>query len=191
MKKIFYLLFLLSTLLEAKATYSDAKDIFNKGNHQEAYELFEQLFYQNVSSEKINFHLGRSAFETKRYDEAVAAFERVLINNNNHHLARLELAKTYFVLALYEQSEYEFGKVLKSKQVPKQVKKTVRMYLDRIDVLKQKHTWNGFYSFGVEDDNNINNGNDLLAIIGPKVQDLALTTQFNFSDTYKKRGQYT
>ena len=191
MKKIFLILVLLFEFLQgARLTYKSALNLYNKGEYQKSYQAFEKLFYKKLNSPKINYYLARSAYELKLFDEAIAAYERVLILKKNHHKARLELAKTYFVLKLYEQALNEFEIVLHSKKVPNSVKKTLLLYITKIEELKQKHQFSGFFSLGFESDNNINNGNALLATVGPNVKDISMVNHLHFNHIYNKRGAY-
>ncbi|MCV6607714.1 MAG: tetratricopeptide repeat protein [Campylobacterales bacterium] len=154
MKKLILVLGLVVSVYSA--TYQDGVNLFKSKDYQRAYELFNSILFDNFSSVKVNYYLGRSAFEIGEYNQAIASYERVLTLDPNHHLSRLELARTYFVLKLYQQSQIEFETVKEGK-IPTQVVKTVDSFLESIKEKKKKSRWSGNIILGVKNDSNVFN----------------------------------
>lgn len=141
-----------------KSSFDEAIALFNKGEFEKAYKLFNNLYSIKSDDTQVNFYLGRCALELKMYDDAVAAFERVLIVEPNHDRGRLELARAYFEQKEFGSAEAEFDEVLTSNNLPKEVKENILKYKEAINKTKQKHYISGFGSFGIGYDSNINNG---------------------------------
>ncbi len=116
-----------------KLEYKKALNFYKNKKYEKAYLAFLDLFLNNMDNILINYYLGRSAYETKRYEFAIAAYDRILIKENNSRV-RLELAQTYKKMELYPQALKEFEVVLKSK-IPLNVRKKV---IDSINFLKDK-----------------------------------------------------
>lgn len=131
---------------------------FQNGDFEDAYVLLKQLSNDKPDDSEINFYLGRSALETKRYEEALAAFERVLIVEPSHLRSRLEIARIYFEEKRYVEAQDDFLALKQDDAVPLDVKKTISFYLDAIEKTKQKHFLSGFVSLGFGYDSNVNNG---------------------------------
>jgi len=82
-----FLILIISTNIyasESKLYFKDkiemGKSYFKTANYEKSYEIFKNLFSDNPENQLINFYLGRSAFELKKYEEAVFTFQRLLIN---------------------------------------------------------------------------------------------------------------
>lgn len=141
-----------------KSSFDNAVAVFNKGDYETAYKLFNNLYDIKSDDAQVNFYLGRCALELKLYDEAVEAFERVLIVEPNHDRGRLELARAYFEQKEFGAAETEFDEVLANNKLPKEVKENIQKYKEAINKTKQKHFISGFGSIGIGYDSNINNG---------------------------------
>lgn len=168
-----------------KQAYGEAMAVYNAKQYEKAYGAFKDLFFEDMSDPKVNFYLGRSAYESGKYNDAVAAYERVLISNPDHMKARVELARTYFVMRLYEQSEIEFTTIL-LQPIPEGVRKTISDYMKKIEDAKEKHMLNGMFTLIAQDDSNINNGNTITNKPGrTPVSDRSLAAYLAMIHTYK------
>jgi len=136
--------------------YEVGYSFYKNKNYEVAYEIFNALFKNNLEDKQINFYLGRSAFELKKYDEAYSAYERILIKYPNENRAKLELARIDFIQGRYKNSKKLFLE-LKQGNLPKKVQKNIDMYLTKIEQKTQKSFINGIYMFGIGYDSNINN----------------------------------
>jgi len=144
------------TIEKNSNSYEVAYSFYKNKNYEVSYEIFNALFMHNLEDKKINFYLGRSAFELKRYDEAYSAFERILIKYPNENRAKLEIARIDFIQGKYKSSKKRFLE-LKKQNLPKNVQKNIDMYLAKIAQKTQKSFINGIYMVGVGYDTNINN----------------------------------
>ena len=83
MKKLLVSIFILTltcSLLvgdELDKQYETALNEYKSGDFKASYEILSKLYMDNLSDADLNFHLGRSAYETGHYEMALAAFERV------------------------------------------------------------------------------------------------------------------
>ena len=114
------------------------------------------MFINYLDHEKINFYLGRSAFELKKYNEAYAAYQRVLIKNDKNQRVRLEIGRILYILKSYDNALKEFELVLKS-PIPAQVRKNVQALMDAIKNKQKKYFFSGAYQIGIGFDDNVNN----------------------------------
>jgi hypothetical protein len=137
-------------------SYEVAYSFYKNKNYEVAYEIFNALFKNNLENKEINFYLGRSAFELKKYDEAYSAFERILIKYPNENRAKLELARIDYIQGRYKSSKKAFLE-LKQQNLPKNVQNNIDIYLSKIAKKTQKSFINGIYMVGVGYDSNINN----------------------------------
>jgi len=136
--------------------YRQAVRFFKEKNYEKSYELFNELFINYLEDDKINFYLGRSAFELKKYNEAYAAYQRVQIRDENNHRVRLEIARILYILKSYDNALKEFEIVLKN-PIPAQVRKNVQALINSIKDQQKKYLFSGAYQLGLGWDNNINN----------------------------------
>lgn len=161
-----------------------ATEAFEKSDFETSYKLFSELFDLKPDDARINFYLGRSSLETKRYDEALSAFERVLIVEPAHIRSRLEMARVYFELKEFDAAEAEFDKALEA-DLPKNVREQILSYKKAIASAKQTHFVNGYLMAGIGWDSNINNsmGTKEFTIASP-FGDLVLSGDKEKSDYY-------
>lgn len=141
-----------------QSEYADALNQYKVKQYQKAYESFNVLFQKNLEDANVNFYLGRSAFELKKYSEAVLAFERVLFSKPDSSRAKLELARAYFMSRNFQEAKKFFLEVKADTKVPKNVIVSIDKYLQMIDDNTQKHFINGALVIGVNYDNNVANG---------------------------------
>jgi len=139
---IYLLLILMFSTLNANSNYTKeynkAISSYNKKDFQTAYDLLSKLYISNLSNAKLNFYLGRSAYETGHYEVALAAFERVENLDPGNLRNRLEMARTYFMLKMYEDAENTFKEVLENRNIPDNVRRNIELYLAKVKKVQQK-----------------------------------------------------
>ncbi len=131
------------TLIKSKK-YTQAEIILSK---------LAQAYSQN---EKINFYLGLSKFNLKKYEEAFVYYDRVLIKNPKNVRARLEMARVYVKLKNYKKAKEELEKALLL-PMPQIVRKNVNRYLKLVNDKERRYRLNGAFIVGIGYDDNINN----------------------------------
>ena len=123
---------------DAKQIYTKAMVAYKAKDFQTSYRLFSKLYLTKLSDVKLNFKLGKSAYETGHYEVALAAFERVEMLSPTNLRNKLEKARTYFMLKMYEDSELLFKEVLANPMIPKNVQRNVELYLAKVKKVQQK-----------------------------------------------------
>lgn len=131
------------------------KDYFKTGDFEKSYETFKDLFLKNPGNETINFYLGRSAFEIRKYEESVFAYQRMLISHPDLSRVKLEMARAYMALGSNQEARRLFTEVL-SQNPPEDVKKNIYLLLKVIDSREKKHRLSGSVEFGYGYDDNAN-----------------------------------
>jgi hypothetical protein len=164
MRKILGIALLSCAFLYADTTemenLSKAQKFYEQKDFNNSYLLLKDL---NISPQeaneetlsKLNFYLGRSAFELGKFEEAYSAFERVLMMQPNHTRARLEYARTLYMLKMYEDAKMEFQKVRNS-NIPEPIKQNIDLFLTQIDKATQRHALSQVLMFGIQYDSNVN-----------------------------------
>ncbi len=140
--------------------YKQALQFFNKKNYQRSYDLFNILFIDHLDDAKINFYLGRSAFELKKYNEAIIAYERVLFQKPNNIRVKLELARSFLLYKSYDEAKRMFNTIKNTKDISSKIIKLIDIYLEQIESRTSKHSIDGVFIIGYNDDSNINNTAD-------------------------------
>ena len=147
MKYLLVIILLLPTYLfgsqisksqDLKREYSLAVDLYKSKNYQKSYEILSKLYLTKLSDAKINFYLGRCAYETGHYQVAIAAFERVDMLNPKNLRNKLEKGRTYYILEMYEEAEIAFKSVLDTPNLPENVKVNIEMFLAKVSKAQQK-----------------------------------------------------
>jgi len=136
--------------------YDEALQIYDVHNYAKAYELFNTLWELSPEDAEVNFYLGRSALELKKYDDAAIAFDRVLIFNPNHTRTRLEMARLYFETKQYEAAQAELDHTL-SETLPQNVQDMVTSMQKTISQQQSNHTFRGALMLALDYDTNIAN----------------------------------
>lgn len=135
-----------------------AINLYKAKHYEKSYKILSSLYLSVLTDVKVNFLLGRSAFETGRYEIALASFERVLILDERNLRAQLEIARTQFQLKMYEDARNGFEKVLNNPNIPKNVRTNVELFISKIDKLQQKSFFFANAKFGIAHDDNVNFG---------------------------------
>lgn len=136
--------------------YTKALKYFKNKDYHTSYDLFEELFQDNINDVNINFYLGRSSFEIKKYNEAIQAYERVLFDKPNSSRAKYEMAKAYFLSRSYKSAKNTFLDLQDDENIPDVVLADVENYLKIIDSIISKHIYSGMLMLGVNYDSNVN-----------------------------------
>ena len=84
----------------------------------------------------------------------------------SHYKSKLGLSLALFLSKSLREAELSFTELLE-KDIPQNVKKTVKRYIKKINNLKKQHFLSVFASLSTGYDTNINNGNDY-EILGVK-----------------------
>ena len=137
--------------------YKIALNYFKKKNYKKSYELLNKLFEENLNDPNINFYLGRSAFEIKKYHDAIIAYERVLFEKPNSSRTKLEMGRAYFLNGSFKEAYEIFKKLKNDPKIPPVILKNIDMYLERADKMIKKYTLNGIVMVGMNYDSNVNN----------------------------------
>lgn len=174
-----------STEVSAKSddekVFQEAVFNFNSKNYKKSFELISTIFLRHLSDDRINFYLGRSAFELKMYDIALSAYERILISKPDNLRTRLESARTLFHLKNFKDSKKEFAVIAKL-ELSKNVRANVERYLGLLEKLTQKKSLSGMFMGGFSYDSNANNGALENSYYLPIINDTLASTVGN-SDT--------
>ena len=132
----------------------EAISLYKKNKYNEAYQLFSKLYLSALSDVKINFLLGRSAFETGRYEIALAAYERVEMLDPTNIRNQLEMARTQYQSGMLEDARIGFTEVLSNPNIPENVRTNIELFVSKIDNKLQKSFFFGTVSLiGVYDSN--------------------------------------
>jgi hypothetical protein len=140
---------------QKQAKLQEAHLAFKNKDYTKSYNLFYDLFLEDLENLDINFFLGRSAFELKKYDEAIVAYERILLHKPNTVRVQLEIARCYFMQRNYKESQKLFTKIKQGKH-PKAVIDNIDRYLKVIDERIVKHSLKGVFIIGAGYDSNLN-----------------------------------
>lgn len=153
---LFASLSLASSLEDFQKRYDEAVKIYDAHNYAKAYELFNTLWELSPEDAEVNFYLGRSALELKKYDDAAIAFDRVLIFNPNHTRTRLEMARLYFETKQYEAAQAELDGTL-SETLPQNIQDMVTSMQKTIAQQQSNHLFRGTLMLALDYDTNIAN----------------------------------
>ncbi len=114
------------------AQYKEGFSAYKAKNFERSYDIFSKLYISKLSNAKVNFYLGRSAYETGHYEVALAAFERVEMLDSGNLRNKLEMARTYFMLKMYKDAQNKFQEVLNNPNLPQNVRTNIEMYLAKV-----------------------------------------------------------
>lgn len=138
--------------------YDEAMRFYKAKSFESSYEILSKLYLTKLSDSKLNFYLGRSAFETGHYEVALAAFERVDMLDSGNLRNRLEMGRTYFMLKMYEDAELAFEEVLENPNIPQNVRTNIELYLSKVTKVQQKSFTYINASIDLLYDSNVNYG---------------------------------
>jgi tetratricopeptide (TPR) repeat protein len=138
--------------------YSQALVYYKNKKFKESYTLFSKLYMSKLSDAKLNFYLGRSAFETGHYEAALAAFERVEMLDPGNLRNKLEMARTYFMLGMHEKAQAAFEEVLQNENIPQNVRTNIELYLAKVKGAQKRSFTYATVDVDVLYDSNVNYG---------------------------------
>lgn len=159
-KRILFLTLFITSLLFSKESFTSfdqAVKLFHEKNYKEAYEIFISLSKNDLENQKLNFYLGRCAYEQGEYDIAISYYERILFAQPNNLIAKIEIAQSNLMLKNYTQAIKDFNAVLVNANTPVDIKKSIEERLAYIRQTMQKHFISGALVFDISYDSNVNN----------------------------------
>lgn len=165
MKKVlvvFFIIFSFSYLQadEKEDSYNMGLQAYESKDYKQGYDLLSKIYLSNLSDKKINFYLGRCAYEIGEYEVALSAFERVEMLDEGNLRNKLEIARTYFMLEMYENAEIEFQAVLENQNIPQSVRTNIEVYLSKVKKVQQKSFTYASISLDWVYDSNVNYGSN-------------------------------
>lgn len=143
----------------ADQRFVTGRQALEKGEPQQAFDIFMALLREYPDSMDVNFELGAAAYAAGKYSHAALAFERIVASQPDNHRARLELARTYFAAKQFEPARREFETVLASKP-PEAVGKNIRDFLNEIRKQEKRFWLSARVDVGAFYDDNANVGPD-------------------------------
>ena len=165
MKKILILIVSLSIFVfanepqvSAGSQYNQAVKYYNAKDFKSSYEILSKIYLLKLLDAKLNFYLGRSAFETGNYEVALAAFERVEMLDPASLRNKLEMARTYFMLKMYADSELAFEEVLHNPNIPQNLRTNIEMYISKVKKVQEKSFTYATINLDWVYDSNVNYG---------------------------------
>ncbi|PHR70810.1 MAG: hypothetical protein COA66_11230 [Arcobacter sp.] len=160
----FFMIFLFTASLYAQNTqilnskeYQNALSFYKNKNYQKSYDLFNILFKKNLDNPEINFHLGRSAYELKKYNIAIIAYQRVLFQKPNNIRVKFEFARSLLLYKSYIEAQRLFTEIKNNKNTPVLLKKAALTYLEKLESRNSKHHFDGLILVGLNNDSNFEN----------------------------------
>jgi len=199
MKKIIMLfvasLYTLQLHADINAEYQEAIESYKKKEFSKSYTLFSKLYLSKLSDAKLNFYLGRSAYEVGEYEVALAAFERVAILDSGNLRNQLEMARTYFMLGMYADAQNSFESVLANPNIPQNVRTNIELYLAKVTKVQEKSftyvsldldwLYDSNVNYGsLDSEYNINAGGSSLKVSSEKREDSAVTVGAALNNIY-------
>lgn len=174
---LFSYLFILSLGVHANEfdkQYKEAMIAYNSKNYSKSYEIFSKIYLQKLSSAKLNFYYGRSAYEKGHYIVAIAAFERVEMLDAGNLKNKFELARTYYMLKMYEYAYNLYKEVLENPNLPNNIRLKIELALSKVSKVQEKSFTYARVMANIIYDSNINFGsvgnNEYLGRVFPVVQ---------------------
>ncbi len=149
-----------ATIQQEKTLYKQGLAFYKKKDFKKSYEIFNKLFLTNLDNILINYYLGRSAFQLKKYEFAVSAYDRILIQKPENHRVRVELGQTYLHMGLWAQALEEFTKV-SGASLPRQVEQRVQKTIEILKNKQKKSIFTIYSLFAMIYDSNINNSSNI------------------------------
>jgi hypothetical protein len=124
-----------------KESYDQAKKDFIAKEYSKAYAILSTIYFDALDDPKLNYYLGRSAYESGEFPMALAAFERVEILDPNNVRNQFELARTQFYLRLFPEAQDGFQKILQNPGLSDNLRSNVEYYLGALAKEDQRGFW--------------------------------------------------
>jgi hypothetical protein len=149
---------LLVSAVEVRADLlSDGWAAYNKGNYEEAYDLFSKAFRADPGSIDANLALGQAALKKGKYSHAIFAFDRILMLDPGHQKARSGKAEALMALGQTHDARMEYAQLLKGRLDPAE-RSRIKKSVAQIDRKSRQLKLKGEISVSVFYDDNINFG---------------------------------
>jgi len=165
----------------------EAIALFKAGRFESAHALLEKLAYAHLADLRLQYYLGRSAYETGRFKEAAAAFERVLIARPDDPVVKFQLARTYFMLHDDSDARYLFN-TLTDPQTPRKIRREALSYLALLQQRHRRHIFHGSLLVGLGYDSNAYNAPNTDRFYLPAYQIDVRNTVTNEEDLYHQEA---
>lgn len=134
-------------------TYEDGLKAYDKGDYEEAFEIFLELFRKNPKDEDLNYSMGLAAAKAGKTSHAIFACERALALNPKNAPARLELGRNWLTLKQYDMAREEFNRLL-ALTPPEDIRRAADRELAKLSQAGRKWRIEGELSLsGIWDDN--------------------------------------
>ena len=116
MKKLFYIVILISQFSFAQDAFEKGNRFFLKGNFQEAINNYESVLASGKQSAEIYFNLGNCYYKLHRVAPAIYNFEKALqLNPNDDEIqTNLDFAKRMTIDDIKEIPQVGFSKLLQN-----------------------------------------------------------------------------
>lgn len=154
----------------AQPDLKEAERLIRTGKAEDAYNILQPYEFEQSGNVDYDYLLGLAALESGRPDQATLAFERVLARDPNFLGARLDMARAWYALNLFDMAEEELLN-LQALDPPPAAKKTIRLYLDRIEAKlrgdAEATTFGGYLEVRGGHDTNVNASPDNASIYVP------------------------
>jgi len=141
-----------------KGVYEEAKKFYASKEYTRSYAILSTLYLEALDDPKLNFYLGRSAYEVGELSAAIAAFERVMMLEPDNVYNRVELARAQQSAGLSSEAEEGFAKVVQYPGLPQNVRDQVEYYLSAIAKQRQRSFFSATARAGFLYDSNVNFG---------------------------------
>ncbi len=83
MKNLIYLLLLFTSILWSQTAFENGNKAYQKGNYQEAIELYNSIINAKKQSAELYFNLGNCYYKLNKVAPAIYNFEKALLLNPN------------------------------------------------------------------------------------------------------------
>ncbi len=115
--------------------YKKAVGFFQIREYETSYKLFSELGLSYFKNDKLNYYLGRSAYELKKFSEAYIAFNKIEIGNELHLRIRLEKARSLYFLRSHDLAVAELNIILQY-PISSKVRKNIEKFIKTIELEK-------------------------------------------------------
>lgn len=135
---------------------AQAKTLYNKGDYEDAYQLYMRLLREEPENDEINYGLALAARRTKRYSQALLAFERLTDRWPANADLRRSLADVYLLLGDKDSARRELQTARQFD--PTLTEERLARILDKMESAQSRFQVHGRISGGIMYDSNANQG---------------------------------
>jgi tetratricopeptide (TPR) repeat protein len=94
MKKLLYILLLLSQISWAQSAFEQGNDLYRKGNYAEAIKRYESILKEGQESAELYFNMGNAYYKLNKTAPAIYNLEKALLLKPNDEDIKANLAFT-------------------------------------------------------------------------------------------------